>query len=249
MLPLLAGEGEVSLARGRAGGAVVVLRTESAQDPAFYAACEALVSQGRLEGLALWVQGTSKPARFGAPEEWTEGPDGERLEGTLGGFSQAQAEVNRSLVERVREAAQTRGARVLELYAGHGNFTLALAEGAASYTAVEQDAAAVESLRRNLSRRNLVAKVVQGDAAKHLAGPALDVVVLDPPRAGAPGVLQALLARKPKRVVYVSCDTATLARDVAPLLAAGFTIERAEAFDMFPQTADLESLVVLTRGA
>jgi 23S rRNA (uracil1939-C5)-methyltransferase len=72
-------------------------------------------------------------------------------------------------------------------------------------------------------------------------------VVLDPPRAGAPGVLQALVARKLKRVVYVSCDTATLARDVAPLLAAGFRIGWAEAFDMFPQTADLESLLVLER--
>jgi 23S rRNA (uracil1939-C5)-methyltransferase len=247
MLPQLAGEGEVSLARGRAGGAVVVLRTEAAQEPAFYAQCEALVADGTLEGLALWIQGTSKPARFGAPEEWTEGPDGEPLEGTLGGFSQAQAEVNRSLVQRVREKARTADARVLELYAGHGNFTLALAGGAASYTAVEQDAAAVEVLRKNLAQRKISAKVVQGDAGKQLTGAALDVVVLDPPRAGAPGVLQALLSRKLKRVVYVSCDTATLARDVAPLLAAGFKLAWTEAFDMFPQTADLESLVVLER--
>ncbi len=248
LLPLLAGEGELSLARGRAGGAVAVLRTASAQQPALYAACEALVQARELEGLALWVQGTSKPARFGAPEEWTEGVDGKPLEGTLGGFSQAQAEINRRLVERVREHAQTRDARVLELYAGHGNFTIALAEGAARYTAVEQDVPAVEALRKNLSQRGLSAKVVQGDATKHLSGPALDVVVLDPPRAGAPAVLSALLPRKPKRVLYVSCDPATLARDVAPLLAAGFRIDWAEAFDMFPQTADLESLVLLTRA-
>lgn len=247
LLPLLAGEGEISLARGRSGGAVAVLRTDAAQEPALYAQCEALIAEGKLEGLALWVQGTSKPARFGAPEEWTEGPDGQPLEGTLGGFSQAQADVNRALVERVRQQAQTKGARVLELYAGHGNFTLALAEGAASYTAVEQDTAAVGALRKNLASRGLSAKVVEGDAAKHTTGPALDVVVLDPPRAGAPGVLSALIARKLKQVVYVSCDTATLARDVAPLLAAGVQIRWAEAFDMFPQTADLESLLVLAK--
>jgi len=246
LLPLLAGEGELSLARGRAGRAVLVLRSASAQEPGLYAACEALVRDGVLEGIALWVQGTSKPARFGAPEEWTEGPDGEPLEGTLGGFSQAQAEVNRALVQRVREQAQTQGAKVLELYAGHGNLTLALAEGAASYTAVEQDAGAVAALRKNLASRGLRAKVVEGDAGNVAGGaPAPDVLVLDPPRAGAPGVLSPFSGRKLKRVVYVSCDTATLARDVAPLLSAGFRITWAEAFDMFPQTADLESLLVL----
>jgi 23S rRNA (uracil1939-C5)-methyltransferase len=93
-----------------------------------------------------------------------------------------------------------------------------------------------------------VVKVVEGDVVKHLAGGPLDVVVLDPPRAGAPQVLTALASRKPRRVVYVSCDPATLARDVGPLLAQGFKITWAEAFDMFPQTADLESLVILERA-
>ncbi len=247
LLPKLAGEGEISLARGKARGAVVVLRTNQAQEPALYATCEQLVQAGTLEGLALWVQGTSKPARFGQPEEWSESLDGQAMEGTVGGFSQAQAEVNRLLVQRVQEQAQTAGTRVLELYAGHGNITLSLVEGVQSYVAVEQDRDAVAALRKNLAARGLSAKVVEGDAAQQLAGGALDVVVLDPPRAGAKGVLERLISRKVKRVVYVSCDPTTLGRDVAPLLSAGFQLRWAEVFDMFPQTADLESLVVLER--
>jgi 23S rRNA (uracil1939-C5)-methyltransferase len=136
---------------------------------------------------------------------------------------------------------------VLELYAGHGNFTVALASGARSYTAVEQDPAAVQALRRNLARRGLAPKVVEGDAAAQRSGGPLDLLVLDPPRAGAPQVLEHLLPRKMTEIVYVSCDPATLARDLAPLFARGYRVTWAEVFDMFPQTADLESLVVLAR--
>ena len=71
------------------------------------------------------------------------------------------------------------------------------------------------------------------------------MVVLDPPRTGAPGVLGQLLARKPKRIVYVSCDPATLGRDVGSVLGRGYRIAHAEVFEMFPQTADLESVVLL----
>jgi 23S rRNA (uracil1939-C5)-methyltransferase len=248
VLPALTGSGEVALALGAEGGAVAVLRTPEAQASAAYAACEALVRQRALEGISLYAAGATAPARFGNVVEWSRAADDAPLEGTEGGFSQAQAAVNRSLVERVNELARTQGARVLELFAGHGNLTVLLARGADSYTAVEQDPAAVSALRRNLSTRSLEAKVVEGDAAKSVGTGALDVLVLDPPRAGAPGVLAKAAQRKPKRIVYVSCDPATLARDVSEALAAGYRIEAAEAFDMFPQTADLESLVLLTRA-
>lgn len=247
LLPHLAGEGEILLARGSAGGPVAAVRAVEAQPPEVYAALGGLVRSARLEGAALWAFGASKPASFGDAAEWSLGADGAPLEGSVGGFSQAHAEVNRRLIARVSELARTAQARVLELYAGHGNFTVALCREAQSYTAVEQDPAAVAALRRNLAARGLRAKVVEGAAEKQLAGGPLDVVVLDPPRVGAKGVLEALLARKPKRVVYVSCDPATLGRDVAPLLSRGYRLAAAEAFDMFPQTADLESLVLLER--
>lgn len=249
VLPALTGEGELSLALGRDGGAVIVLRSADPQPPAAYAACGALVAEPLgVAGVALFAAGVSKPALFGDAREWSEGLDGAPLEGTVAGFSQAHAEINRALVGRVAELARTSGARVLELYAGSGNFTVALAPGAARYTAVEQSPEAVAALRQNLAARGLAAKLVAGDAAQQLTGGLLDVVVLDPPRSGAPGVLAALATRKPRRVVYVSCDPATLGRDCKELLARGYALAWAEAFEMFPQTADLESVVLLERG-
>jgi 23S rRNA (uracil1939-C5)-methyltransferase len=257
VLPVLEGEGEISMALGREGGAVLVIRTPVAQPPALYAACDALVastasgpdgtSTRPIAGVALYVAGITKPGLFGDAREWSEGHDGALLEGTVGGFSQAHAEINQALVSRVVELAQTEDQRVLELYAGAGNFTVALAKGAASYTAIEQSPDAVRALRSNLASRALTAKVVEGDVAQKLEGSAIDVVVLDPPRTGAPHVLSALLARKPRRIVYVSCDPATLARDVGEVLTRGYRLAWAEAFEMFPQTADLESVVLLER--
>jgi 23S rRNA (uracil1939-C5)-methyltransferase len=87
-------------------------------------------------------------------------------------------------------------------------------------------------------------RVVAGDAASS-GGGAADVVVLDPPRAGARDALDAIVRRRPQRIVYVSCDTATLGRDVARLHALGYVPDAAIALDMFPQTAHLESVVRL----
>jgi 23S rRNA (uracil1939-C5)-methyltransferase len=247
VLDALEGEGEVSLALGRDDAAVIVLRTADPQPPALYAACERILAAGQVAGLALYVAGATKPALFGDAREWSTALDGSPLEGTVGGFSQAHALINRALVSHVAELAQTRDQRVLELYAGSGNFTVALAPGAASYVAVEQAPEAVAALRQNLAARALGVKVVEGDAAQKLAGGPVDVVVLDPPRTGAPGVLTALLARKPRRIVYVSCDPATLARDLSELLPRGYALRSATAFEMFPQTAELESVVLLER--
>jgi 23S rRNA (uracil1939-C5)-methyltransferase len=242
----LTGEGELSLALGAEQRAVVVLRAEAMQTPAFYRAAEGLLGE-RIAGVALYIGGVSQPASFGDAREWSPGFDGSPLEGPIGGFSQAHRSINQTLVTRVAELAQSEGMRVLELYAGSGNFTIALASGALSYTAVEQSPAAMRALRQNLATRSLQAKLVEGDAAKSLAGPTLDVVVLDPPRTGASGVLTALLPRKPRRIVYVSCDPATLARDLGEVLPRGYALRWAEAFEMFPQTADLESVVLVER--
>jgi 23S rRNA (uracil1939-C5)-methyltransferase len=247
LLPELSGEGEISLALGQDGRAIAVARTADLQSPVLYSTCDAIVSSGALGGLALYAGGVSKPAQYGQISEWSEAFDGGLLEGAIAGFSQAHAEVNRALVERVRELASVPGLKVLELYAGHGNFTVALANGAASYTAVEQDSAAVAALRRNLGARQVTAKVVEGDALKYTIQAGLDLVLLDPPRGGAAGLLGRLAERKAKRIVYVSCDPQTLARDVAEILPKGYRITWAEAFEMFPQTADLETVLQLTR--
>ena len=249
LLGLLEGEGELSLSLGVEGRAVVVIESAAPQPPALYTACAQWFERGELAGIALYAAGASKPALFGDARAFSVVSDGAPLEGAIAGFSQAHAEINAALVARVRELAESEGKRVLELYAGSGNFTVALAGGAASYLAVEQSPAAVEALRKNLTARSLTAKLVTGDVTASLRGAALDLVVLDPPRTGAPGVLPVLAQRKPRRIVYVSCDPATLARDLAELLPHGYRVSSADAFEMFPQTADFESVIALDRIA
>lgn len=248
LLPLLVGAGELRLYQGRDGGAVVSITAGDAQAPLLYTRLSELVAEGVLVGAALFAAGAPVPATFGDARVVTRDARGAALVGAVGGFSQANAEVNALLVERVRALAAPSGLRVLELYAGHGNFSVELAPLAASYTAVEREAAAVKALTDNAAARGLHIKALAGEAAKHRQREPVDVVVLDPPRTGERGLLAALAPLKPKRIVYVSCDPATLARDLGEASQAGYRVESAEAFDMFPQTAELESVVCLVRA-
>ena len=161
--------------------------------------------------------------------------------------AQAHAGLNDALARHVAAEAAPEGKRVLELYAGHGNLSVLLARGAAAFRAVEQDGPATEALRANLAARGLAARVHAGDAAEARLEDA-EVVVLDPPRSGAREVARRLAEPNGvERVVYVSCDPATLGRDLATLTAGGWTVERAVAFDMFPQTPHVETVVTLER--
>ncbi len=240
----LRGRGELALARSHEG-AVATIRTADAQPAAVYEACARLVNEGALVGLALVAEGLA-PAVFGDPTERTTGADGIELVGTAGGFSQAHDRKNDLLVRAVAELAQPSGKRVLELHAGHGNLGVLLAPDAASYVGVELDRAAVDALRANLERRGLAGKSVCEDAAKYPKG-SYDVVVLDPPRRGAPDVVERLAREKPAAVVYVSCAPTALQRDLQPLRDAGYAIDRAVAFDLFPQTPHVETVVRLVR--
>ncbi|MFW5925586.1 MAG: class I SAM-dependent RNA methyltransferase [Myxococcota bacterium] len=248
-LPHLEGEGEIRLGLGEGGRAVGWLGGRAAQPPGAYDAARRLVESGAFAGVAMRVGGATAEAAFGDPREWATGADGEPLIGPPGGFSQANEEVNRALVERVCQWAVPEGARVLELYAGHGNLTVALARRAASLVAVEQDAGAAAACRDNLARRGLEATVQHTTAERGAAGPPVDAAVLDPPREGAREALAGLQARNPLRIVYVSCDPFTLGRDLRVLGAAGYHVRRAAAFDMFPQTAHVEAVAFLDRGA
>ncbi|MCK6571849.1 TRAM domain-containing protein [Myxococcota bacterium] len=144
------------------------------------------------------------------------------------------------------------GTRVLELYAGSGHFTLALLAAGVSVTAVERDPAAAARLAAEVERRGFagpgapaVARVVAGDAA-HFPHGQYAAVLVDPPRAGARDVVPALVRLRPSRLVYVSCDPATLARDVAALVAGGARLQRTRAFDLFPHTGHVEVVALLT---
>ena len=176
---------------------------------------------------------------------------GDRLEVSPGVFYQANLGLHEALIAAVLDAAGT-GALALDLYAGAGFFTLGLARGFERVVAVESASAAVRDCRRNLEAAGHGnALVVPGrleDVAQEAPLVSLrpEVVVLDPPRAGLGEPLAAWLAdRGADRVVYLSCDPATLARDVGVLAERGYRLTRLQAFDLFPQTPHVEALAVL----
>jgi 23S rRNA (uracil1939-C5)-methyltransferase len=155
-----------------------------------------------------------------------------------GGFAQPGPDGNRVLRQLVREGAQAHGKRVLELYAGAGNFTRDLVAVGGEVTAVETHPPKWVAPG---------ATWVRGSAEQAVqSGEKYDVVLLDPPREGAREVCRSLPRLGALRVVYVSCDPMTLARDVKALLAAGYRIERIAPVDLMPQTFHVETVVVLT---
>jgi 23S rRNA (uracil1939-C5)-methyltransferase len=116
--------------------------------------------------------------------------------------------------------------------------------------AVESASSAVRDLRRNLEDQELYADVIGGDAGREL--PAIgkvDLALVDPPRSGLQTeAVEALVATRARRVAYVSCDPATLARDASALSARGYALTGATPVDMFPQTFHVETLALFERS-
>ncbi|MNB73481.1 23S rRNA (uracil(1939)-C(5))-methyltransferase RlmD [compost metagenome] len=179
--------------------------------------------------------------------------DGLRLSFSPRDFIQVNDGVNQQMVATALDWLDIQPEdRVLDLFCGMGNFTLPLAKRAQSVVGVEGVAALVEKGRDNavhnalhnvtFFHENLEEDVTQQPWAKH----GFDKILLDPARAGAPGVMQHIIKLAPKRVVYVSCNPATLARDSEALLAAGYQIQRLAMLDMFPHTGHLESMALFT---
>ncbi|QFU02159.1 23S rRNA (uracil(1939)-C(5))-methyltransferase RlmD [Halomonas sp. THAF5a] len=181
------------------------------------------------------------------------GPAGELSLGVEpGDFLQANDEVNRRMVGTALDwlAPHLGEARLLDLFAGIGNFSLPLAAAGARVATAEGSPAMVERLAGNARANGLTVETHQADlsapAAVHalLASVRPEVVVLDPPREGAEAVSQALVAHPAAHVLYVSCDPATLARDAAHLLQGGYRIVRAAVADMFVHTSHMESMLM-----
>ena len=177
--------------------------------------------------------------------------DGLRLTFSPRDFIQVNDGVNQQMVAKAIQWLEVQpDERVLDLFCGMGNFTLPLAQRAASVVGVEGVNALVEKGQRNARHNaldnvtffheNLEEDVTQQPWAQH----GFDKILLDPARAGAPGVMQHIIKLAPKRVVYVSCNPATLARDSEALLSAGYQIQRLAMLDMFPHTGHLESMVL-----
>ncbi len=160
-------------------------------------------------------------------------------------FYQVNLEINEAIVARVdAELVRLAPSRLLDLYAGIGNLSArSVARGVAA-TLVEVDKHSSADARVNCPG----AEVLAQDAAKLKAGERFfDVALLDPPRAGAPGVIPRLLVTRPRAVIYLSCEPTTLARDLGPLAAAGYRFTTVQPYEMFPGTDHVETLVVAER--
>lgn len=172
----------------------------------------------------------------------------------VGGFCQVNLGQNRQLIALVQAWADLHpGSTVLDLFCGMGNFAIPLAGRAAFVLGVEGQGSAIRSARRN----SLAAGQTNSEFRKqpiHLccnelvqAGSSYDCLIIDPPRAGVPGLAPLLARLCRETIIYISCDPATLCRDLAELVGQGLTLDAIQPVDMFPHTHHLETAVLLRR--
>ncbi|CAE6930246.1 23S rRNA (uracil(1939)-C(5))-methyltransferase RlmD [Pseudomonas marincola] len=205
----------------------------------------------------LWLQGAGDPAPLNpehqlafALSEWNV-----ELAYRPGDFVQVNEQVNQAMVaQALAWLAPKAGERVLDLYCGLGNFALPLARFADQVVAVEGVEGMVERARENARSNQLenvevhCADLSEPLAAADWATGGFAAVLLDPPRDGAYQVVKQMASLGAQRVVYVSCNPTTLARDSLELQAQGYRLERAGILDMFPQTAHVEAMALFVKG-
>ena len=210
----------------------------------------------KADGVISWI---------GRPPENAKWLTEESLAGPLlvppDGFFQVNPSVARTLVAEVMNwlaeaTRETDALRLLDLYCGVGVFGLAAAKnGFAEIVGIESGRAAIAAARRNARALGATAATFHcervADAARqgfHCPGFERTVDIVDPPRAGMePGTAEALAMAGPAAVIYVSCDPATLTRDLAVFAEHGYAVRRARVFDMFPRTLHFETAVLLSR--
>lgn len=180
------------------------------------------------------------------------------IDGALTGSEQASAALTGSSTQ-TDASAPASDLRVLDAYCGTGTIGLCLAHAAEAQgvnlllTGVDQVENNIQMARRNARNNKLEAEFICDDATRYMQalakdGQNFDVIILDPPRAGStPTFLKATAQLAQKKIVYVSCNVVTQARDLKVLLDSGFAIERVTPVDMFPHTKHVESVVVLSR--
>lgn len=169
-----------------------------------------------------------------------------------GAFFQANTAVASMLVDAVLEALAPNGSEhVLDLYCGVGLFTIPIGRRVAHVVGIEANRAAAADGEWNMAEAGIAGRIVADDVAEALRSPqianrAWDAILLDPPRTGVESdALDALIALGAPRLLYVSCEPATLARDLRQLAGHGYHFQWAQPFDMFPQTRHVETLAVL----
>ena len=167
-----------------------------------------------------------------------------------GSFFQVNLEQNQTLIQTVLQFSEVnKEERVLDLYAGVGNFTLPLAMGAREVLGIEENRMAVEDARFNAERNGIRnCEFIHGKGRrcfKELGKKKPDLVVLDPPRTGCKTILDQVVRLKPKKIVYVSCEPTTFSRDLRLFSENGYSLQRLGLIDMFPQTYHMEVVGLL----
>ena len=166
-------------------------------------------------------------------------------------FFQVNLEQNQRLIQTVLEFSDVKkNERVLDLYAGVGNFSLPLAMASKEVLGIEENRAAVEDARFNAGRNQIKnCTFIHGraeDFLEHWKGEKPDLMVLDPPRTGCKTIWDQGGRLKPKKIVYVSCEPTTFSRDLRLFSAAGYSLQKLTLVDMFPQTYHMEVVGLFT---
>lgn len=246
--------GHIELSAGDDSVAVKLRLTRASEEVWTRQACD----WAEAAGVQLWLQTGDEtrskcvsPASEAAALVYTLPEFDVRIAFTPDDFIQVNSQMNQAMVSQAMELlAPQEGERVLDLFAGLGNFSLAAARRGCHVVAVEGSEDMVNRANANAQAQEItnvqfVRADLMGDFShQRWAKQGFDKIILDPPRAGAAEAIPHVVALKPKRVVYISCNPATLARDAALLRAAGYTMTTAGAMDMFPQTAHLEAIAV-----
>jgi 23S rRNA (uracil1939-C5)-methyltransferase len=235
-----------------------VLQPLSADDSA------KLAGFGREQGLAIYAQPQGADSIHPLYDPWTneslyyylpsKGPE-IRIDFKPQDFTQVHPSINRLIVgQALRELAVEPQERVLDLFCGLGNFTIPLARQAAYAVGIEGTAEMVTRARENAQRNETVniefhvADLFQRVPDASWLRQPVDKVLLDPPRAGAREILPIVARLNPGRIVYISCNPSTLARDAGILVHdCGYRFVRAGVMDMFPHTSHVESMAVFER--
>jgi len=170
-------------------------------------------------------------------------------------FTQVNADINRHMIEQALGLLDLQsGDRVLDLFCGLGNFTLAAASECQHVTGIEGAVTMVERGQENAKANGMdntefhCADLTKSMKDSLWFGAGFNKVLLDPPRSGCLEILPDIVELRPERIVYVSCNPATLARDAAFLAEQGYRLDSAGAMDMFPQTAHVEAMALFLDG-
>jgi 23S rRNA (uracil1939-C5)-methyltransferase len=215
---------------------------------------------GRNEGASIYLQsgGLDTITPLGPAAPLTYAVDGGRVTLEFGpaDFVQVNREINVAMIEAAMKwLAPSAADRVLDLFCGLGNFTLPIALRCGTVLGVEGDRALVERARGNAARNGIanaefhVDDLFEPQRFGPWAAQPFDLVLIDPPRAGALAIMERMAQWSPKRVVYISCHPGSLARDAGILVeSTAFQLVGAGVMDMFPHTTHVESIAVFERS-